>query len=431
MNPTFPRRRFLQMTAASGAGLGLAQATPSASASPVTVYAGGGDTLKIALVGCGGRGTGAAMNALAADPNVKLVAVADVFEDLAQKGLEVIRSNYADKVAVPPDQLFHGFEAYKQAIDLADVVVLATPPGFRPIHFAYAVEKGKHVFMEKPHAVDVPGALSVLESAKLAQKKGLNVVSGFCYRYDPFKREVLKRIQDGAIGDVLAVHTNYLTGELWTRGSKTNDPKHMETQLRMWYYYSWLSGDFIVEQAIHSVDKAAWVMSGKKLVSAVGLGGRTLRTDDKFGNIWDNFSVVYEYEGGERVFLQCRQIQGCHGETNDLVLATKGQSQLMRHTLKTESGTWKPEGKHDFGLMYQIEHNELFAAIRSGKPINDAELAVQSTIMGLLGRDAAYIRQKLTLEKYLTSKRSLSPKEYAWKENPVMESPKPGKYKFV
>jgi len=414
------RRRFLQTSAAAAAGTALFVPT---------VHAAGGDTLKIALVGCGGRGTGAAMNALGADNNVKLVAVADVFEDLAIKGLESMRAGFPDKVAVAPECVFSGFDAYKKAIDMADVVVMATPPGFRPVHFAYAVEKGKHVFMEKPHAVDVPGARSVLESAKLAKTKGLNVVSGFCYRYDAFKRETMKRIHGGAVGDVLAVHSNYLTGELWSRASKTNDPKEMETQLRMWYYYTWLSGDFLVEQAIHSVDKAAWVMNGLNPISAVGTGGRAARTDAKFGNIWDNFSIVYEYEGGQKVFLQCRQTQGCHGETNDHVMGTKGTAQVQRHTIKTGDTTWRPEGKHDFGFMYQVEHNELFAAIRSGKTINDAEASVNSTLMGLMGRDAAYTGQKLLWDKYITSSLSLAPKEYAMGENPVPAFAKPGKYK--
>ena len=245
----------------------------AAALAATSVHAAGSDTLKVALVGCGGRGTGAAMNALNADKAVKLVAVADVFADRATAALKTLTTNMPDKCDVPPDRVFSGFDAYKHAIDAADVVILATPPGFRPSHLKYAVEAGKHTFMEKPHATDVPGARSALASARLAKEKNLSLVSGFCYRYDPFKRNVVKRIHDGAIGDVQTIHTTYLTGELWSRASKTNDPSEMEYQLRMWYYFTWLSGDFIIEQAIHCIDKAAWVM-GTHPTSAVGLGGR-------------------------------------------------------------------------------------------------------------------------------------------------------------
>ena len=416
------RRGFLQASAAT--------AVTSAILAP-SVHAAGSDLLKVALVGCGGRGTGAAINALGADKNVKLVAVADVFEDRAKSGLEVVKAAFPDKVDVKPEMIFSGFDGYKAAIDAADVVVLATPPGFRPVHFAYAVEKNKHVFMEKPHAVDAVGARSVIESAKAAQKKGLNVVSGFCYRYDPFKRETVKRIHDKAIGDINAIHTTFLTGELWTRASKTNDPKQMEYQLRMWYYFTWLSGDFIVEQAIHNVDKACWLMNGELPVTATGLGGRHVRTDPKFGNIWDNFSIVYDYASGAKVILQCRQMNDCQGDNNDTILGTKGVSHLMRHTIKTAGGTWKHPGEHDFGGMYQTEHNELFAAIRAGKPMNDGVASAHSTLMAIMGREAAYTGQKVSWDKVMKSKQSLVPAELTWSEHLVPPVAMPGKTKFA
>ncbi len=416
------RRGFLQTSAAA--------AVTSAIVAP-SVHAAGSDVLKIALVGCGGRGTGAAINALGADKNVKLVAVADVFDDRAKSGLEVVRAAFPDKVDVKPEMIFSGFDGYKAATDAADVVVMAAPPGFRPMHFAYAVEKGKHVFMEKPHAVDAVGARSVIASAQAAKARGLCVVSGCCYRYDAFKRETVKRIHDKAIGDINTIYTTFLTGELWTRGTKTNDPKQMEYQMRMWYYYTWLSGDFIVEQAVHNVDKACWVMNGEMPKSATGLGGRHVRTDPKFGNIWDNFSIVYDYASGSKVVLQCRQMNDCVGDNNDVILGTKGSSSLMRHTIKSGATTWTHEGKHDFGAMYQTEHDELFAAIRAGKPINDAEQSANSTLMTIMGREAAYTGQKISWEKMLTSKQNLSPAKYEWGENPVPAVAVPGKTKFV
>jgi len=417
------RRGFLQASAAT--------AVTSAILAP-SVHAAGSDLLKIALVGCGGRGTGAAINALGADKNVKLVAVADVFEDRAKEGLETVRAAFPDKVEVKPENIFSGFDGYKAAIDAADVVVMAAPPGFRPMHFAYAVEKGKHVFMEKPHAVDATGARSVIASAKAAKAKGLCVISGFCYRFDPFKRDIVARIHDKAIGDINAIYTTFLTGELWTRGTKTNDPKQMEYQMRMWYYFTWLSGDFIVEQAIHNVDKACWVMNGEMPKSATGLGGRHLRTDPKFGNIWDNFSIVYDYESGAKVVLQCRQMKDCVGDNNDAILGTGGRCDLMRHTIKpTKGASYTPPGKHDFGSMYQTEHDELFAAIRSGKVVNDAERSANSTLMAIMGREAAYTGQRITWEKMLASKQDLMPKSYEWAEHLVPAVAMPGKTKFV
>lgn len=420
--PPVSRRGFLQTSAATAAVGAL---------SAPAVHAAGSDTLKVALVGCGGRGSGAALNALKADPHVMLVAVCDVFEDRAQSGLRSLKAAMPDKVDVPADRVFTGFDGYKAAIDACDVAILATSPGFRPLHLAYAVNKDKHVFMEKPHATDVAGAKSVIESARLAKSKGLGLVGGFCYRYDPFKRETVKRIHGGQIGDVQAIHTTFLTGELWSRASKTSDPSEMEYQLRMWYYFTWLSGDFLVEQAIHNVDKAAWVMGGTP-VAATGMGGRQVRTDPKFGNIYDHFSVVYEYDTGAKVFLQCRQMAGkIHSDNNDHVMGTKGTAQLMRHTITSGGSTWQHPGDHNFGFMYQNEHDELFASIRAGKPVNDGEQSAYSTLMGIMGREAAYSGQRITWKQLLASDQTLTPKEYAWGPNPQPAVALPGKYKFA
>ncbi|OWK46974.1 Gfo/Idh/MocA family protein [Fimbriiglobus ruber] len=415
------RRGFLQASAAAAATGALV--TPA-------VHAAGNDMLKIALVGCGGRGSGAAANALQADPNVKLVAACDIFPDRLHEGVKNLKTSYPDKVDVPEANQFTGFDGYKGAIDAADVVILATSPGFRPLHLAYAVEKGKHIFMEKPHAADATGVRSVIESAKLAQQKGLSLVSGFCYRYDPFKREAVKRIHDGQIGKVTTIHTTFLTGELWFRG-QNKEWSEMEYQIRNWYYYTWLSGDFIVEQAIHNVDKAHWVM-GELPVAATGMGGRQVRTDPKYGNIWDNFTVVYEYASGAKVFLQCRQTAGCYSDNNDHIIGTKGSGQLMKHTLTTDGVTWKHPGEHDFGKMYQIEHNEMFAGIRAGKPLNDGIESAYSTLMGIMGREAAYSGQRITWKQMLESKQNLMPKEFAWGANKVPSVAMPGKgYKFA
>ncbi len=427
------RRGFLATSAVAAAGTVLLNPSP--------VHAAGTDVLKVGIVGTGGRGSGAAVNALIADPNCKLVAACDVFPDRITSGLEAIRATAADeektrkidirsRIDVKKEMEFSGFDGYKQLIDSGvDVVLLTSSPGFRPIHLAYAVEKKKHVFMEKPHATDVAGVKSVLESVKKQKENGKSLVSGFTYRYHAPKREAVKRIFDGAIGDVRAIHSTYLGGELWFRGAK-KEWSEMEHQLRNWYYFTWLSGDFIVEQNIHTIDKAAWVMNGALPVSAIGSGGRQVRTDDKYGNIWDHFSIVYEYENGARVFNQCRQHSACQNDVNDIIYGTKGTCDLMKHTISADGKTWKGEDVN-LSHAYQTEHDELFASIRDAKPINDGEWSAQSTMMAILGREAAYTGKRLTWKELLKSDQRLVPTEFAWDKLSVPDVPVPGQYKLA
>lgn len=405
--------------------------TAGATLIPTAVRATGSDVLKIALIGCGGRGSGAAANALNADPHVKLWAACDIFGDRLTAAVNMLSQQFNGRVEVPPERQFTGFDGYKHAIDSGpDVVILATPPGFRPLHFAYAVEQGKHVFMEKPHAVDAAGVRSVLESAKLAEQKGLGVCAGFTFRYDRHKREMLKRIHDGMIGDVLAIHTTYLTGELWHRGDNP-EWSEMERQIRNWYYYTWLSGDFLVEQAIHNVDKAMWVLRDRPPVAATGMGGRQVRTDHKFGNIWDHFAVVYEWDDGAKVFLQCRQQAGCQNDVSDHVIGSKGHAHLMRHTITAGGLRWRIDDENNLNEAYQREHEELLQSIRAGTPMNDAIRSATSTLVGILGREAAYTGQRITWKQIANSKQDLSPKGFGWGPNPVPPVAMPGKTKFV
>jgi predicted dehydrogenase len=419
------RRSFLQSSALASATAGgvLLNASP--------VHAAGNDTIKIALVGVGGRGIAATEDALAADPNIKVTALCDIFPDRLEAGYKLLKNQYGDRIDVPKERQFTGFDGYKQAIDSGiDVVLLVTSPGFRPLHLKYAVEKGKHIFMEKPHATDATGVRSVLESVKAAKEKKLCVVSGFCYRYDTFKRETMKRVHGGQIGDIVAMHSTYLTGDLWFRGA---DPKwsEMEYQLRNWYYYSWLSGDFLVEQHIHNIDKIAWAFNGARPVYATGMGGRQSRTDKKYGNIWDHFTVMYEYPNGARVFSQCRQVSGCHQDVNDTIIGTKGTCELQKHTIASGGTTWKHPGRWSLGPAYRLEHKELFTAIREGKVINDGEESAYSTLLGIMGREAAYTGQKITWEQMLKSEQNLQPKDYTWGDNKVTPVPVPGITKFV
>ena len=258
-------------------------------------YAAGDETLCVGLVGCGGRGSARA-RALRADKNVKLVAMCDAFMDRLQTSLSNLQKikDISSKVQVTPEHCFDGFDGYKKLLECVDVVLLCTPPGFRPQHLRAAIEAGKHVFCEKPVAVDAASIESVIASARLAKEKNLSLCSGYCYRYDGAKRETVKRIHAGDIGDVTAMHITYLTSPLWWRGS---DPKwsEMEYQMRNWYYFTWLSGDFIVEQHCHNFDKANWVLNGAEPISATGVGGRQVRTEEKYGNIYDHFACTLEF----------------------------------------------------------------------------------------------------------------------------------------
>lgn len=416
------RRDFLKTTAAGAAIL-------TTAAHSTGLYAAGGDTIKVGLIGCGGRGGGAAENALNADPNVQLYAMADAFEDRLEASYNYLAKKHANKVDVPQERRFSGFDGYKQLIDSGvDVVLLATPPHFRPAHLEYAVRAGKHVFCEKPMAVDGPGVRSILNTVREARKQKLCVMSGFCFRYDPPKREILKRIHDGAIGDVLAMQVNYNTGPIWYRGFESKWSQ-MENQMRNWYYYTWLSGDFIVEQHVHNLDKAAWVMNWNWPVAAVGVGGRQVRTEERYGNIFDHHAVAFEYDNDVKLFSYCRQYpRRCHNDVSDHVIGSKGSAHLMRHHL-TGPNEWVYEGNPE--NMYQVEHNELFAAIRAGEVINDMETAAYSTLMGIMGRMATYTGERVTWQKALDSTERLGPVEYTWGDFEPKPIAKPGSTRVV
>ncbi len=426
MNVVPSRRNFIASSALAGTALMLSSAGVHA--------AGKEGVLKIGLIGCGGRGTGAAENALKADKNVKLVAMADAFEDQAKNSLNYLngRGILKDKVDVKPDAIFIGFDGYKKVIEMCDVVLLTTPPGFRPLHFKAAVEAGKHVFMEKPVAVDAPGVRSVIASAREAAKKNLSVLTGYCFRYDAAKRAGIQRIHEGAIGKVLAIHCTYLTGDPWAgrlRGKSTKIDS-MEYQMRNWYYFNWLSGDHNVEQHCHNHDKAMWVLKDETPISATGIGGRQQRTDPKFGNIFDHHAVVYEFKGGVKVFSFCRQQGGLSSDINDHIFGTNGEAHLMPDPRIISGGkTWSYEGPND--NMYDVEHVEFFAGIRSGKLINDGERAAHATLMSIMGRMATYTGRKITWDQAMNSKEDLTPPKYDWIDLPVAPVPVPGVTKFV
>jgi len=423
------RRSFLGNTARLGVGASLL----STFAIPNSVHAGVDESLRIGLVGCGGRGTGAAIDALMADTGARLTAVADVFSDRAASCLEQLQATpeVASRVVVPPDCVFTGFDGYQQVIDNVDVVLLASPPHFRPEHFRYAVEAGKHTFVEKPIAVDVPGVLTVMEFAKRAQEKGLAVVSGLCWRYDFGVRETMRQIlEDRAIGDIVSIESCYNSGGLWHRGDNSKWSR-MEYQLRNWIYHTWLSGDHILEQAVHSLDKTAWLLGDEHPTQAMALGGRQQRTDPKYGNVYDHFAVFYEYPGGQRVYFTCRQQDNCSTRVEELVLATNGQAEILANKLFERNGDNKWRYRGPKPSMYRVEHQELFSSIRNGTPINNGHFMCNSTMIGLLGRMAAYTGATVTWEECLASEERLGPAEYEWTDIREGAIPIPGRTPIV
>lgn len=426
-SPGTSRRDFLKSSATA------VGATVAVQLGSTGVHAAGSDIIRIGLVGCGGRGTGAAGQALHADPGVRLVAMGDMFPDRLRDSLNQLKRDdeLAKRIEVTPEHCFTGFDAYKQVIASGvDVVLLATPPHFRPAHIKAAVEAGKHIFAEKPCAVDGPGVRSVLASAAEAKKKNLSLVAGLCWRYHNGMRETFKRIHDGSVGDIVALQCTYNTRGLWFHDRKP-EWTDMEWQLRNWLYFTWLSGDFNVEQHVHSLDKMAWAMKNEYPVKAVGVGGRQVRTEPKFGHIFDHHAVVYEFANGVKCFSCCRQQNGCASDVSDHVMGTQGVCDVMKHKI-TGAHAWQfPAAKNRGDNMYQNEHNELFASIRAGKPINDGEWMSKSSLMAIMGRMATYTGQVITWDMAMNSKEDLTPPKYAFGPLPVPPVAMPGVTKFI
>ena len=425
------RRRFIKNSGAATAGSVLAMniMIPGKSSGMNS------DTLKVGLIGCGGRGTGAANQALKADNDVVLTAMADTFGNRLESSLANLKELHGDRVQINKKNKFIGFDGYQKVIDSdVDVVILTTPPVFRPLHLEKAVAAGKHIFCEKPMAVDAPGIRRAMEAAKKAKEKNLSLVSGFCWRYHTPKRETFEKILNGDIGEVHTVYNTYNTGELW---SKPWQPEwtDMEKKMRNWLYYNWISGDHIIEQAIHSIDMGSWVMNDMKPKSVTATGGRQVRTEEIFGNIFDHFAVEFEYENGAKAFHFCRQQKNCSRSYHVEMWGTKGKCVVdvirRQHEIMGEN-PWRYRGEGND--MYQQEHDELFASIRAGKPMNDGEWMLHSNLMGIMGRMAAYTGQTITYEEALNSEEKLGPdpEEYTW--DLVVEGPpvaKPGITKFI
>ncbi|NND08743.1 MAG: Gfo/Idh/MocA family oxidoreductase [Saprospiraceae bacterium] len=392
------------------------------------------DTLKVGLIGCGGRGTGAALQATKADDNVVLTAMADVFDDRLQKSYTNLLQENPDKIKVQPDQMFIGFDSYQKVLQSdVDVVILTTPPCFRPGHLEAAIKAGKHVFCEKPVAVDAPGIRRVIAAAKMAKEKGLALMSGFCWRHDEPKQATYERLLDGAIGDIHTVYNTYNTGSLWyhERKDEWND---FQYSLRNWIYYTWMSGDHITEQAVHSIDLMSWAMGDQMPISASGTGGRQSRTEDNYGNVFDHFAIVFDYPDGKKGFHFSRQQHGCSRAYGLDITGNKGRCNIHvsnnHHIMGKREWKWEGERSN----MYQNEHNTLFASIRSGNPFNDGVRMANSTLLAIWGRMVAYTGQTITWDEAFNSEETLGPKleDCNWDLNwPLKEVARPGITKFA
>ena len=423
------RRDFLKTTAVSAGALMLAGAhLPSA-------HAAGSDVMKVGVIGCGGRGTGAALDCLkAGGQGVQLWAMGDLFKDrLASSHAKISSKGYGDNKAqfdVPADRQFTGWDNHEKVVASGvDMVILATPPGFRPMTLKAAVDAGKHVFMEKPVAVDPTGIRSVIESAEAAEKKGLAIVAGTQRRHEPTYVETIKRIQNGMIGDLVSAQCYWNQGTLWVHNRKS-EYSDMEWQIRNWLFLTWLSGDHIVEQHVHNLDILNWAM-GSPPKQCSGMGGRQVRVEPQYGNIFDHFAVEYEYPNGARVMSMCRQTAGCHNNVSERVIGTRGFSYTdgANGYIKGAKAYEYPDKSTD---PYVQEHTDLIAGIRAGKPINEGVRVAESTLTAIMGRISAYTGRALSWNWVMnSSKLDLSPPKYEFGDLPLAPVAVPGDTELV
>jgi len=384
------RREFLKVaaTAVSGAALGsLALGT--------VAHAAGSDVIKIGVVGCGGRGNGAAMDALSVDPAVRLVALADLFADRVRNSRNQLQAKKPDQVAVDDDHCFADFDGYQKVIASVDVVLIACAAKFHPMYTKAAIEAGRHVFVEKPHGIDPLGIKTVIAACELAKQKGLSVVSGLQSRFHVGMQETVKRIHDGAIGDIVAIEENFLRAPyvLYKRAPGLSEVQY---QCSNQYHFNWLSGDDVPQSLVHNVDRSLWALREQPPLKCHGLGGRSSMVDEIYGNVFDHHSVVYQFAGGARLYAFCRTTDGCYNEVSSIILGTKGRADLTACRIEGET-KWRYEGP---GCNpYQEEHRALFQAVRAGKPINSGYHMAASTLATVMGQLSCYTGKEVTWDQ--------------------------------
>lgn len=410
-DPLFPqnrpasRRSFLKTSATAAAATTLASLDLSRFA-----HAAGSDVLRVGLIGCGGRNTGAGAQALKADNGARLTAMCDIFMDRVKNArgsirAELNRAGTTDQVQVPDAHCFAGFDAYRRVIELSDVVLIANAAKFHPLHTLAAVGAGCHVFVEKPHGIDPAGIQVLRGAATLAKEKGLSLVSGLQSRYDPGIIETVQRIHDGAIGEVVAIQEQWLRAPYGVIERKPG-LSELEWQCSTQYHFVWLSGDDVVQTLTHNLDRSRWVLHEQVPAKCHGLGGRSSMIEPIYGDVFDHHSVIYEFPGGVPVYAFCRTTSGCYDEDSSIVLGSKGRASVKAKRIWGET-TWRWQGQAD---PYQIEHDQLFASIRSGRPLNNGEYMADSTLMCIMGQIACYTGQQLTWEQVTQSNFHFPPK---------------------
>ena len=430
------RRNFIKKTTLATTGI-------ISTTLPVRSFANVLDNkkLKLALVGCGGRGSGAVVNALSADDQVELVSMADVFQDKLDSSLKAITDHFdgRKKIKVKEKNKFIGFNSYKKAIDEADVVILTTPPGFRPYHFEYAIKQNKHVFMEKPLATDPVGIRKVLDMAKIAKEKKLSVVVGLQRHYEKKYTTLHNMITQGNIGKITSGQVYWNDGGVWVNQRQVGQSE-LEYQMRNWYYFNWICGDHILEQHIHNIDVANWFI-GSYPKSAQGMGGRQTRTGKEYGEIFDHHYVEFNYNSGAVISSQCRHQKGCDSRIDEVFQGTKGSVELGKGVITDIRGKELyryPSVLGQEANPYQVEHDEFFKSIRSNDIISDAENGAKSTLSAIMGRMATYSAKTVTWDEVLNSDHQIMPESVDWdttppslpNENGFYSIPKPGVTKF-
>ncbi|MEW4570261.1 Gfo/Idh/MocA family oxidoreductase [Tautonia sp. JC769] len=424
--PKPSRRVFLRNSAVAAVGTASLASVPNA-------FAAGTDSIRVGVIGCGGRGTGAAENiceAAGQDHNVTIHALGDVFEGQANLAADRLSKNskVGEKFDVSPDRVFSGFDAYKDVIDACDLIILATPPGFRPLHIEAAVKAGKNIFTEKPVAVDGTGIRKVLAAAEEAKKKGLAIVAGTQRRHQTGYIESMEKIRSGeAIGDVITARVFWNQGNIWVRPRQPG-MDDMAYQLHNWYHFLWLCGDHIVEQHVHNLDVARWAFGDMVPSSCVGMGGQQVNTAEGFGQSYDHFAVDYAFEDGRHVMSMCRQIDGCAKDVSEYIVGHKGTAHLMPGNYNLAGQRLRSRGEVN---PYVNEHINLLKSIAEGQPINELERVAHSTLMAIMGRDSAYTGKELTWDEALNSPLDTFPTNLEWGPRPDIVIPKPGITDYV
>lgn len=394
------RRDFLKHSA-----LAASAAVSGACGIMGNAYAAGSDIIRVGMIGCGGRNTGAAAQALSADPGARLVAMCDIFLDRVKKRREQLSAQKPGQVEVDDDHCFAGFDGYRHVIESSDVVLIANAAKFHPFHAMAALQAGKHVFVEKPHGIDPAGIKLLLRAGDVAKEKRLSLVSGLQSRYHAGYAETVQRIYDGAIGDVISIEENFLR-EPYVIIDRAPGLSELEWQCSTQYHFSWLSGDDVPQSLVHNLDRSSWVLHNAAPVKCHGLGGRSSMTEPIYGDVFDHHSVVYEMENGVRIYALCRTTKGCYNESSSTVYGCKGKASIMNCQIWGEN-EWQWKGECD---PYQVEHDVLFKAIRSGEPVNNCDYMARSTMIGIMGQISCYTGEEITWEQINKSDFAYAPK---------------------